>query len=273
MGMYRTIQSEKDLREAVHSRETWELDFKGFVKVSEWWELAKDIAAFANYLGGVILVGAEELESGLPNLVGLAGEAAGELREAYEKVARDKCLPRPLVNAVLIELSDQPDRWVLAVNVDPVPDQIVGAMHCGRNRLGEPIPSDAWRFPIRIGKDNISIPPDRLSMFIDPKTRRTAIRLSAIPVGATPQLVWRRPSNQSSETPVHEEVSQLAIDLPANIFRARRVMQPQEVIAVPLDDVETVWERTQNQWSIRVTGWLNERSEYITNPSNATFRR
>jgi hypothetical protein len=272
--MYTRIQTVDALHRALLSPETYELDFKGFADAKEWWELAKDIAAFANYLGGVILVGAAENATGAADLCGIPAAAAQELKEAYEKASRDKCLPRPLVTVCSLEPPEIPGRCVLAVNVEPVPDQLVGAMFYGINKLGQPVSSDAWRFPVRIGKDNVSVAPDRIPMFIDAHVRRTAIRLSSIPRGAAPLLVWRRPSNQFDESPVREMIVGLDIDLTANVFRARRVIDGGEhPFSVPLDDVEAVWEETQGNWRIRVTGWLNEKSSYVTNPSNAVIRR
>lgn len=272
--VYKRVQSLDDLKSALLSTETCELDFKAFVDSKEWWELAKDIAAFANYLGGVILVGATEESTGLPRLCGIELDFALTLKEAYEKAARDKCSPRPLLTAVILEPPEIPDRRVLAVNVEPVPDQIVGAMFCGRNSQGQATTSDAWRFPIRIGKDNIAITPDRIPMFIDAKTRRVAIRLSSIPRGSTPQLVWRRPSNQSNESPVVEPIIGLEVDVPANVFRARRVNDArQPAFSVPLDDVEAVWEATQANWRVRITGWLDDKNGYVTNPSNTIIKR
>jgi len=41
-------------------RRQYVVDFKATVDPTKWWELAKDMAAFANALGGVILVGVKE---------------------------------------------------------------------------------------------------------------------------------------------------------------------------------------------------------------------
>jgi predicted HTH transcriptional regulator len=42
------------------SREKSDLDFKTFVEQAKSWENAKDVAAFANALGGVLLIGADD---------------------------------------------------------------------------------------------------------------------------------------------------------------------------------------------------------------------
>jgi hypothetical protein len=272
--MYRAIENLEDLRTVMNSPESWQLDFKMFVNPAEWWELAKDIAAFANYLGGVILVGVEELPSGMPQLCGIGAQDAEALKGAYEMAARDKCLPRPLVTMTILNVPELDGRCLLAVNVEPVPDQIVGAMFYLRNKAGDPTTCDAWRFPVRIGKHNVPITPDRIPMFIDAKSRRTAIRLCSITPGSIPLLVWRRPSNQFDEEPQAEGILDVEVDLAANVMRARRQRSDGGTsFAVPLEDVESVWEETRYNWRIRVTGWLDAQNRYVTNPSNAVFKR
>ena len=49
------------------------------------------------------------------------------------------------------------------------------------NAKDEPTTSDAWRFYVRINKDNVAITPDKLAMFMSPEIRRTVIRLESIP--------------------------------------------------------------------------------------------
>lgn len=44
---------------SVRAREKHDIDFKRFADDAQPWEHAKDIAAFANALGGVIVVGAD----------------------------------------------------------------------------------------------------------------------------------------------------------------------------------------------------------------------
>jgi hypothetical protein len=270
--MYKRVHSLENLRAVVQAPESWELDFKTTVDPDAWWELSKDIAAFANHLGGVILVGVSEQEH-RAQAFGIPATDVPRIAIAYENAARDKCLPRPLVTVARIQLPDVADRSVVAINVEAVPDQIVGAMFYAVNKQQARTTSEAWRFPVRVGKDNVLISPDRLPMFIDTKSRRTVIRLSSIPAGTTPSLVWRRPTNQTSENPVVEEVIVIAVDHPANVLRLRRVSTPeQQAFAIPLDDVDAVWEATENNWRIRVTGWLDG-DKYVTNPSNAVFRR
>lgn len=68
------------------------IDYKGDADPAEWWELAKDIAAFANHLGGVIVVGAYEPD-GLPSIQGLPPEKVRAL-DHWEQRPRAVTWPR-----------------------------------------------------------------------------------------------------------------------------------------------------------------------------------
>lgn len=119
------------------------IDYKGDADPAEWWELAKDIAAFANHLGGVIVVGAYEPD-GLPSIQGLPPEKMRALANAYENVAKERCRPSPLVTCEKIPWSD--GREVLAVNVQPHASGLVGARFYALNAKGEKIAANAWQF-------------------------------------------------------------------------------------------------------------------------------
>src|SRR5262249_28595830 len=101
------------------------LDYKGKVDVSVLMELAKDAAAFANHVGGVIVVGAFEQPDGFPSLRGLPSDELDRVREAYEKAARDWCCPSPLVTCVRLALANGAE--FLAVNVEAYAGGPLGA--------------------------------------------------------------------------------------------------------------------------------------------------
>src|SRR5262249_59140661 len=105
------------------------------------------------------------------------------------------------------------DKVLVAVNVEPFPDQLVGSMHYGVNKNNERVTSNAWQFPIRKGKHNICITPNEIPMFLDPQVRRVAIRLSQIPAHAQTRLVWRNPTNLYHETPVTDQIDGVKVDL------------------------------------------------------------
>ncbi len=273
--LYRRVETLGDLQAACTSTEGLSLDFKASktTKEPEWRELSKDIAAFANHIGGVILAGANENSDNTATAFGLAPAEAKRLQAAYEAAARDKCLPRPIVTCKQIVLDSK--KVVVAVNIEPYPDQLVGAMFPDWNQNDKPITSDAWRFYVRIGKDNIALTPDKLAMFMNADIRRTVIRLESIPSkDVRIFVVWRNPTNQVSANPQEEHVSAPEVDVPANVFACDRAVGEQAYrLRIPLDDVDAVWEATPGRWLVRVTGYLADRDQYISNPSNAVFRR
>jgi hypothetical protein len=63
------------------------LDFKSTVDGDAWWELGKDIAAFANHVGGTILVGAYEQSDGTAEYLGIARGLAAALASQSEQLA------------------------------------------------------------------------------------------------------------------------------------------------------------------------------------------
>src|SRR5262245_60071204 len=76
------------------SGERADLDFKRVVSRTghaDDIELAKDIAALANTVGGTILVGADASNSRLQSYCGVPSGKAAEIGEWYEKAAADRC--------------------------------------------------------------------------------------------------------------------------------------------------------------------------------------
>ena len=199
MATYTRILSQDQLSSACGACESHELDYKMGVDADAWWELAKDIAAFANYLGGTILVGVQEEPTGTGRVVGMKEPELERLAHAYEMAARDKCSPAAMVTLDRIP-TDGGRSFVLAVNVEPYPDQLLGAMFVARNNSGSATTSNAWRFPVRIGRHTKFLKPEQLSMFMNSDIRRTIIRLESIPEKATKVLVWRRPTNPDNGT-------------------------------------------------------------------------
>lgn len=51
----RRIATADEVRALATEQEGETLDFKAIAHADQWWELAKDLAAFANHLGGVNL--------------------------------------------------------------------------------------------------------------------------------------------------------------------------------------------------------------------------
>lgn len=269
---YKRITCDKDLREALSSPESWELDFKHRVNVAEWWELAKDVAAFANHVGGTLVVGSRE---GDPRAPGLSEDDAHKTADAYERAARDRCVPRPQVaSRVFPQGPSQAGFFIVVVNIEPSPEQLVGAMAPLYNRNDAPVSSDAWRFFVRVGKDNMPLTPDQLPMYMNAKTRRIAILLDAIPSDKRELTIfWRRPGNQFDEKPVEKSCKLDRVNPAGNVvlLESLRTGSTSYHYRVPLDDIDGVWEYREGSWAVRVTGFFDGEREYITNPSNAVI--
>ena len=98
----RVIASRSDVEALANEVEGEDLDYKGKQSPVEWWELAKDIAAFANHLGGVLLLGAYERSDGRPNFGGLAPDEVTKLIVAYHDAALKRCQPPVVISCVRI---------------------------------------------------------------------------------------------------------------------------------------------------------------------------
>jgi hypothetical protein len=271
---YERVTATADLARVASAPESWEVDFKSTVDPAEWWELAKDIAAFASYLGGVILVGATEQTGQHAILTGIASDHALRVAEAYRQAARRRCRPVPNVETLVLTL-DGTDQVVVAVNVDPLPDQPVAAQFYRKDSNGKAVPEDAWRFPIRVGSHTDFIDPARLPMYINPHIRRMVIHLHSVPSDAALVVIWRRPSNQFSEDPVQSWSKVKEVNLGTNAVKLNVTVSSDSNpvdVQVPVEDVEAVWEVEPGKWAIRITGFFDG-GKYLKNPSNAVIRR
>jgi hypothetical protein len=139
-------------------------------------QMAKDVAAFANHLGGAILVGLQESSGRVGRDVPLSEDQANVIRASYSEAVRDRCLPRPDFDPIPIRRGQG---FVVAVNVQPFVGQIVGVA-TKSTEFGD----DAFVFPVRSGVDAVYLSPERLSMFFEPKLRRHIVLLNRIPASA-----------------------------------------------------------------------------------------
>jgi len=97
------------------AREKADLDFKTFADPAKSWEHAKDVAAFSNAIGGVLLIGAHD-KTGHLAYPGIVRQSVKDIQGIYEAAAQ-LCSPSPIVDVIPI-----PARNVVAVNVEPYLD-------------------------------------------------------------------------------------------------------------------------------------------------------
>lgn len=233
--------------------ESWALDFKVAHK-HDASEHAKDIAAFANAMGGVILVGVhEKSDSYVRNLLTL--DAANRAARDYEDAARDLLSPRPQVDPTVIPYPEDPARALLAVNVEPFPGQLIGAK----------LPTtQAWRFPIRTAARHCAyVDPERAMIYSDPRSRKNAILLLSIPEGERKavyvQIMDRKELTQldsNCEVSLQPELRSVDVDVNTVVLGIWTTDRSQIVPAsAPLEDVQAVW-KSSNLWMIRLGGAL-----------------
>lgn len=237
------------------AREKVDLDFKTFADPVKSWEHAKDIAAFSNALGGVLLVGADD-STGQLTYPGVAGQTVKDIQAIYEGAAQ-LCSPSPVVDVIPI-----PESGVVAVNVEPYLDQLVAAPAGSRDRTGKEIKHDAaWVFPIRQASQTEFIKPENLGMYMNREVRRAVLLLAKIPQGARQHVVVHFHVNKTSMTEALG-VAEMTLSIgnvspdanfvelvhrDGSFFRRCRV---------PLTDVQDVWEFKHERWSIRLAGRL-----------------
>lgn len=140
-------------------------------------EKAKDVAAFANHLGGTILVGAtEDRSSQVLSYRPLTSKEADDSEAAIAQAVSNRCRPTPLFN---FERLPHDTGKVLAINVWPSITTAIGVRIKGDR--GDGYAGDAYVFPVRLGTTCAFLTSDQLPMHMLPDLRRKLILLRAIP--------------------------------------------------------------------------------------------
>jgi hypothetical protein len=241
MASYRRIESATDL--IAGEKEGEVLDFKGSRDPTKWWKLAKDVAAFANHLGGVVLVGAIEQPDGTATYGGLPEPLAKKISDAYELTALQKCVPRQTVHPKMFAVPT--GNFMVAVNVESSPVFVAAEYPTtGETSSG----STAWRFPLRCGRYSDYLSPELLPMFLDPKTRRSSVLLNQLE-GKNLWVLTQHESLLSTVKGADLKKNQVHLEVrpnpPGHTFQAY----------LPFDDVEAVWEG-DGGWYARLSGYF-----------------
>lgn len=252
MAIFQPVTSPGDLPEAGSNAENLAFDIKQDVNPRAYAELAKDVAAFANATGGVILIGAaEDRKHGIiGRYMPVAADRAKQIRDAYNQAVRDRCSPRPLVNPVVIPCQEGS---VVAVNVWPFPGQAVGV------RIEkEPL---AFAFPFRTGVETIWLSAEQLPMLMVPEIRRISILLAAIPNGAWVVVItaneWRF---TLEDVRMLENVVVLTLrESPVTGDGLHRGLK----FHLPIDVIRSVWKDAEGTWQLRIAGRLGRASKQL----------
>tara|TARA_R110002096_G_scaffold350395_4_gene543626 strand:- start:3577 stop:4368 length:792 start_codon:yes stop_codon:yes gene_type:complete len=245
MAIFKPIASETDLPAPHTSREQLALDFKETQsRPFDYFEMAKDVAAFANAGGGVVLVGAQEDQgrSRLGRYTQLPERDAKHIKEAFEDATKRRCYPKPLIDPVILP---RDGGFVVAVNVWPFPGHFVGVEILGdaTDGYGDP----AYVFPVRVGTHCQYLAPDQIAMLMLPKHRHVSILLDRIPPDAKVTITG---SNLLDTEVVMSEVHSLE-----NVLVVEGPEKPWK-LNVPIDAVRSVWNDTTVGWRVIIDGWL-----------------
>jgi hypothetical protein len=209
---------------------------------------AKDVAAFANHLGGTLVIGAQESAGRVGQYVPLTETSASAIQAAFSQAVRDRCSPRPLIDFVRVAI---PGGVVLAVNVWPYIGQVVGVrVKCDKSAEG--FGDDAYVFPMRVGVDSAYLLPEQLPMLMLPEVRRVAVLLQGIANDSQVEVIVLRRSPERppavTYTGTVESIDEVRNRVVFSVAAGGGYM-PQ---AMPLDHVETVFEQRKGHWRVVV---------------------
>lgn len=265
------------------AREKSDLDFKTFADKATMWEHAKDVAAFANALGGVIVVGGD-IESAPGQLLypGIVGQTVKQVEKLYNDAAQ-LCSPSPVVDVVPIPLD--PKRSVVAVNVEPYLDQLVASPAKIRDDHGNPsIQKDAWVFPVRQAAQTEWIKPENLAMYMNRDVRRAVLMLAKIPADKRASVRVSFHKKDKRGNPLHSaepyrvphmDLALGEISVEHNFLAiVKNTGSATCTCHVPLTEVLDVWRQETGEWHVLLRGGLSESQtdhragslDYVVNP-------
>jgi hypothetical protein len=252
------VEGAVDLR----SRERRDLDFKKFADPAQMCEHAKDEAAFANALGGVLVIGAD-IESDPTKLAypGIRGQTAADVIKLYEQAAT-MCSPVLSVDVLTVKAPSGLD--LVIINVDPFAGQVVGCPAPSNGKKGTV--ADAWKFPMRRGSHTIFIAPEDLPMYMSQHVRRAYLLLASIPAPQRSQVrvlsrFFRDNLYRADRNP-QEELLDLEVHGPdRNFITLRRGNRSGRI---PLSYVVEVWAENENTYAIAVDGRVTVGEEGIS---------
>jgi hypothetical protein len=239
-------------------------------------EIAKDICAFANHLGGTIIVGAQEgtgaKRGRIAAFVPMTNPGPGELVKEVDRVIRNYCLPVPIANAVTIELDAAQVEVILgrpadaativAINVEPTLTVPIGCLSCVEHSrackqagttcscAGNVVP-DAWRFPIRAIEGTDLLRPDQIARRMNIAERRALLDLRALE-GENKILVWFNSGTDFQRQPIDCRITKIDPSLMVCVLELVHLNDAPKA-EVPLTFVRAVWTSSAG-WNVAIDG-------------------
>jgi hypothetical protein len=229
------------------------LDAKAKVDLTKPFHLAKDVASFANHLGGNLLVGVPENRGVLQAPVPMTRPEAAAVQNAFSKEVTSRCHPKPLIDFGLYIVGTG---VVLTVVVFPYVGQAVGIKVAADSSKGG-YGGDAYAFPLRVGADSSYLTPEQLSMLMLPEYRRIVIALSALNRGDRVHMhleaaALGSPGGATWGYALFESADALTNTLILESDRGAQGGFPKG-FSVPIDHVKTVW-KAPDGWRIALRG-------------------
>ena len=219
-------------------------------------DLACDVAAFANTVGGVLLVGAYEDPPGtLKDYVPMSSSDAHAVGDALKR-ALELCSPKPIAEAKPIALHDRTG-FAVAINCDPYAAPPIG--------VEKPVPGGGrsggakwWAFPARRGRDNPNLRPEELATIMEPRLRRMTLLLDRIPTYPTEH---RRRARFRCRAGSVNDMDILSIDANASSLRLIGLQKPFELV-LPLDAVRMIWrDANTTMFQVSIDGKIQETND------------
>ena len=273
MPTFKLITSESDLPTVGKSHEDLNLDMKGYFERIETArhypeiEMAKDVAAFSNSTGGVILIGAhEKINHGgyLSHYTPITHQKAEEVKNLFNRAVENRCSPCPLID---ISIISKEEGYVVAINVWPFPGQPIGVKgQLDKQREGKGF--TAFFFPLRVGTNTVFIEPEQLPMMMLPDLRRIAILLDAIPPQARKKLTihgvkYRNAFDGTAPEIFYGELVDFDYLNNTVTINVQALMQGTpnenqfERMVLPLDAVKSAW-KCGEEWMIAIGGRFSD---------------
>lgn len=228
-------------------------------------EIAKDIAAFANSRGGTIVVGAiEDRSTGkLSNFEPVANVAL--LQKAVEQAYTQFCTPVPIVTIERIDVDVASQRAILkrsvakpvtivAINVDPY---VAGpiATRVWRGGKKSVFVEGAYRVWQRGVEKTRWLRPEEVAMLVDHQERRMLLRLDEIPRD-TVVLLWVPVRYREGETQDLAATIVMVDHVTGTlIVRSGGANEDDQVrCEIPAALIRAVWRDRNSSWNIAVAG-------------------
>ncbi len=219
--------------------------------------LAKDVAVFANHLGGNLIVGWGEDAAGCLSIERpLTPTEAKRTRKRYTEAVIQLCSPRPL-----IEFEEYPRGRgvVLAVAVFPSIDTPIGVEVACKKTKAQGYGGRAYVFPVRSGDGSDYLLPEQLAMWMSPTRRRAVVMLSKIAKGERVGLALHPAPGHGGGT-----LTGTLVDVRPEEGTVVFSYDGREIF-VPLDVVYAVW-KTSERWIVAARGELGSGGHFSPTP-------